>query len=254
MTTCFPLPDCFSACKTTQELPVTQLARHVDQFHLVITDNQRPETPSLPHGLALPTRPTPQFSQVATPWSWGWRDGGSSPVVWTNKSFLSTRGVVLIQQYLTSGAETWEKLTGHSGCSLGLHVLPSPEPRLLNWPHMPPDCGFQTLLSCQLFHPSLASVFHGSLPDLLLRLGKCHPPAKATRSAWSWSRSYARYASPVHRGTHCLAWGRMANRLGHFLLDSNLGRGRLPLGTHLGDTPTLISSILLSLPVFLLSA
>jgi hypothetical protein len=31
--------DCFSVCKTTQELPVTQLARHVDLFHLVITDN-----------------------------------------------------------------------------------------------------------------------------------------------------------------------------------------------------------------------
>jgi hypothetical protein len=31
--------DCFSACKTTQELPVTQLARHVNLFHLVITDN-----------------------------------------------------------------------------------------------------------------------------------------------------------------------------------------------------------------------
>jgi hypothetical protein len=26
-----------------QELPVTQLVRHVDLFHLVITDNQRPE-------------------------------------------------------------------------------------------------------------------------------------------------------------------------------------------------------------------
>jgi hypothetical protein len=31
---------CFSACRTPQELPVTQLARHVNLFHLVITDNQ----------------------------------------------------------------------------------------------------------------------------------------------------------------------------------------------------------------------
>jgi hypothetical protein len=62
----FLLPDCFSACKTTQELPVTQLARHVDLFHLVITDNQRPETLSLPHGLAPPIKPTTQFSQAAS--------------------------------------------------------------------------------------------------------------------------------------------------------------------------------------------
>jgi hypothetical protein len=32
-------------------LPVTQLARDVDYFHLVVTGNQRPETLSLPHGL-----------------------------------------------------------------------------------------------------------------------------------------------------------------------------------------------------------
>jgi hypothetical protein len=40
------LPCCFCAWKTPQELPVTQLARHVNLFHLVIADNQRPETPS----------------------------------------------------------------------------------------------------------------------------------------------------------------------------------------------------------------
>jgi hypothetical protein len=72
MTACFSLPDCFSACKTTQELPVTQLARHVNLFHLVIADNQRPETLSLPHGLAPPIKPTTQFTQVAAPWSGEW--------------------------------------------------------------------------------------------------------------------------------------------------------------------------------------
>jgi hypothetical protein len=59
--------DCFSACKTTQELPVTQLARRVNLFHLVVTDNQRPETPSLPHGLAPPIKHTTHFSQVSAP-------------------------------------------------------------------------------------------------------------------------------------------------------------------------------------------
>jgi hypothetical protein len=53
--------DFFSACKTTQELPVTQLARHIDLFHLVITDNRRPETLSLPHGLTPPRKSTTHF-------------------------------------------------------------------------------------------------------------------------------------------------------------------------------------------------
>jgi hypothetical protein len=48
-----------------QELSVTQLSRHVDLFNLVITDNRRPETLSLPHGLAPPIKPTTHFSQVA---------------------------------------------------------------------------------------------------------------------------------------------------------------------------------------------
>jgi hypothetical protein len=47
-----------------QELPVSQLARHVDLFHLVITDNRRPETLSLPHGLAPPIKPTTHLSQA----------------------------------------------------------------------------------------------------------------------------------------------------------------------------------------------
>jgi hypothetical protein len=97
MTACFSLPDCFSACKTTQELPVTQLARHVDLFHLMIADNQRPETLSLPYGFAPSIKPTTQFSQAVSLWTWEWQ-----PVLGiSNKPFLSTRGVVLIRQYLT---------------------------------------------------------------------------------------------------------------------------------------------------------
>jgi hypothetical protein len=57
---CFPAP-----LAKPQELSVTQLARHVDVFHLVITDNWRPETLSLPHGLAPPVKPTTHFSQAA---------------------------------------------------------------------------------------------------------------------------------------------------------------------------------------------
>jgi hypothetical protein len=38
---CLPnSPVCFSAWKTPQELPITQLARHVDLFYQVITDDR----------------------------------------------------------------------------------------------------------------------------------------------------------------------------------------------------------------------
>jgi hypothetical protein len=125
MTACFSLPDCFSACKTTQELPVTQLARHVDLFHLVVTDNQRPD--SLPPPWLGPSyKAHYSFQPICCSLTWG---RGQPCGLDLNKSFLSTCGMVLIWQYLTSGAEgdapVW-------GCSLGLHVLPSPEPRLQN--------------------------------------------------------------------------------------------------------------------------
>jgi hypothetical protein len=115
-TACFSLPDCFLACQTTQELPVTQLARHVDLFPLVIAENQRPETLSLPHGLTPSIKPIPN-----SPKSLLLDLRGDSPVVWiSNKSFFSTCGVVFIWQYLTSGAKTLERLTG----CFGLGLLP----------------------------------------------------------------------------------------------------------------------------------
>jgi hypothetical protein len=94
MTACFSLPDYFLACITSQELPVTQLARHVDLFHLVITDNQRPETLSLPHGLAPPIKPTTNSAKLphSEP------DKSDDPAVWTNKPFLSIHGMVFIRQ------------------------------------------------------------------------------------------------------------------------------------------------------------
>jgi hypothetical protein len=51
----------------SQELPVSQPARHVNLFHLVIKDNQRPETLSLPHDLAFPIKPATHSSQAAAP-------------------------------------------------------------------------------------------------------------------------------------------------------------------------------------------
>jgi hypothetical protein len=96
---CLPnSPACFPALLAkSQELPVTQLARHVDLFYLVIIDNWSLETLSLSHGLALPIKPTTYFSQATALWTWEWQPCGLVP----NKSFLSTRGVVFIQQFLT---------------------------------------------------------------------------------------------------------------------------------------------------------
>jgi hypothetical protein len=114
---------CFPALLAkSQELPVTQLARHVDLFYLVVTDNRRPETLSLPHGLAPPIKPTTDFSLsrfTLHPKRVTALQSGS------NKSFFSTHGVVFVRQFLTSRAKIREMLTGCSG------------PGLLPWPLCP---------------------------------------------------------------------------------------------------------------------
>jgi hypothetical protein len=66
MTTC-QTPLLVSLLEKSEELQVSQLAWHVDPFHLVITDNRRQETLSLPHGLAPPMKPTTHSSQAVAP-------------------------------------------------------------------------------------------------------------------------------------------------------------------------------------------
>jgi hypothetical protein len=61
------VPLLVSLLAKSQELPVSQLARHVDPFHLVITDNWRLETLSLPHGLAPPIKPTTIAAKLLLP-------------------------------------------------------------------------------------------------------------------------------------------------------------------------------------------
>jgi hypothetical protein len=111
-----------TACKTLlllsllaklQELPVSQLAIHVNPFHLVITDKQRPVpgcslggTSSLPHGVTPPIKlPTIPAELLHS----GPKSQPSSLA--PNKCFFSTRGAVSVQQFLTSGAKTQERLT-----------------------------------------------------------------------------------------------------------------------------------------------
>jgi hypothetical protein len=74
---------------------------------LVIADNQRPET--LPPPWLGPYYKAHYPFSDKLPHSEPTKSDG--PAVWTNKPFLSTRGMVFIRQYLTSGAETWEGLT-----------------------------------------------------------------------------------------------------------------------------------------------
>jgi hypothetical protein len=66
MTTC-QTPLLVSLLAKSQELSVSQLARHVNPFHLVITDNWRPETIRLLHGLAPSKKPTTHSNQAAAP-------------------------------------------------------------------------------------------------------------------------------------------------------------------------------------------
>jgi hypothetical protein len=215
-------------------------------------DNQRPDSLSLPHGLASTIKPTTHFQLSHLTLNpkrvMALRSGPinlSFPhVAWS--LFSSTLHLVPKPRRVCQDALAWD-------WSLGFRVLPFPKPRQLNWPHVPPDSGFLTLLPCWLSHPSLAFLYHCFPPDLLLRLRKCYAPAWATCSAWSWSCSYARYAYPAHRGTHRLVRRHLANQLGHFLLDDNPGQGLLPLGTHPGDNPTLTPSLLPSLSIFLSS-
>jgi hypothetical protein len=141
MTAC-QTPLLVSLLEKSQELPVSQLARHVDPFHLVITDNWRPGTLSLLHSLAPPIKPTTHSSQSAALWS----QGRQPSSLYFNKSLFSTHGMVFVEQFLASGAKTWERLTGRSGLGLvpWLHVLPSPGPRLLSWPTCLQTVDFRT--------------------------------------------------------------------------------------------------------------
>jgi hypothetical protein len=65
------IPLLVSLLEKSQEPPVTQLARHVDLFHLVTTDNWRQETLSLHSGLAPPIKHATHSSQAVAPWSRG---------------------------------------------------------------------------------------------------------------------------------------------------------------------------------------
>jgi hypothetical protein len=56
-----PLPDCFSACKTPQELLVTELAWYVDLFHLVIADIGDQRLSPSPMAWPPPIKPTTHF-------------------------------------------------------------------------------------------------------------------------------------------------------------------------------------------------
>jgi hypothetical protein len=90
---------------------------HVNPFHLVITDKQRPvaqllsgRNTSPPSLTVCPSYKAPYpFQQSCCPLN----PRVGPAVCASNKAFFSTRGVVFIWQFLTSDAETQERLTGH---------------------------------------------------------------------------------------------------------------------------------------------
>jgi hypothetical protein len=91
MTTC-KTPLLVSLLAKLQELPVSQLAKHVNLFHLVITDNgdQQPSwslggTPSLSHGVVPPIKPPTHSSWAAALWA---RESAWQSVLPINLSFL----------------------------------------------------------------------------------------------------------------------------------------------------------------------
>jgi hypothetical protein len=113
MTTC-KTPLLVSLLAKLQELPVSQLAMHVDPFLLVITDKWGPVAwlfsrrnilPALWCGPSYKAHFSFQLSCCTL-------NPRVSPAVCASNKFFSTHGVVFVQQYLTSGAETQERLTG----------------------------------------------------------------------------------------------------------------------------------------------
>jgi hypothetical protein len=102
MTIC-KTPLLVSLLPKPQELPISQLAMHIDPFHLVITDKRRPAARlfsgrnTFPHSVAPPTKPLPIPAKLlhSDP------EGGSPAVCAFNKSFFSTHDMVFVQQFLT---------------------------------------------------------------------------------------------------------------------------------------------------------
>jgi hypothetical protein len=160
-----------TACQTSllvpllaksQELPVSQLARHVDRLHLVITDNWKSETLSLPHGIASPIKPTTNSSQATAVWTWK----SDNPAVWPCCS--------AVPHIWCQNPEEVNRMLQPGAGPLAFVSCPLPNPDC--WTD--PTClqtESWTLLPWWISHPSLASLPHCSPPDLLLRLGKCHP-------------------------------------------------------------------------------
>jgi hypothetical protein len=82
------VPLLVSLLAKSQELPVSQLARHVNLLHLVITDNRRPETLSLPPWLGPSYKAHYPFQP--SPCSLNPRETSQQSVISINLSFPHT--------------------------------------------------------------------------------------------------------------------------------------------------------------------
>jgi hypothetical protein len=119
-----------TACKTpmlvsllakSQELPASQVAIHVDSFHLVITDKWRAAAQLFPGRSTLPPSWCGHSYKSLYPFQPSCcililREADQQSIL--QEIFLFYRCVVFVLQFLTSGDETWEKLTRHSSLEL----------------------------------------------------------------------------------------------------------------------------------------
>jgi hypothetical protein len=130
----------------------------------------------------------------------------------SNKSFFSTCGMVFTWQYLISGAETWERLTG---CS-GLGLVPWPLCSALSQTQTAEltPCASRLWISDLTALLAFLSIISFSLPLLstqptpLLRLSKCHPPSGLPALSLSLSLvSEVTGTMPVMTPT--LSWGTL---------------------------------------------
>jgi hypothetical protein len=160
------------------ELQVSQLAGHVDPLHLVITDNHRPGTHSLPHALAPPIKPTTHSSQLAALWSW-WRQPSN---LYFNKSSLSTPGVVFVQQFLTQRTTSNSlKVTGLSSAQYSPQLICS----IMHKPCLPQH--------------HLTILYHHLQKTLKRKTIKFNH--KNFRSAWLMAVDYIFYSRKIYIGT-----------------------------------------------------
>jgi hypothetical protein len=220
-----------TACKTlllvsllakVLKLPISQLAMHVDLFHLVTTEKWRPAAQLFSGRNILPPSLCGHSYKAPYPFqpSWCTLNTRVSPVVCaSNKSFFSTCGVVFVWSFLTSGVKTWARLKGQ----LCLRLVPWLLCPALSWTQTAvlTPCAYGLWILDPTALPALPSTT--SLSSTALHL-TCFSPWTGCHSSrgclLSLSLGHGCHSAmpgmpPMHAGAPLyLALGCLANQLG----------------------------------------